>query len=57
MPEYINDDQFLDLVKQRLVDNGQVEVDDTDKVTGNLEDIVFAVLDVYGQHGPVVFGD
>ncbi len=58
MSELITEDQFLDLIAERLADAPEVEFDgQTDKVTGNLSAIALIVLDVNSQHGPVLFGD
>ena len=58
MPEFIDEETFLNLVSDRLADTPGVDFDgQTDHVSGDLGAIAIAVLDVYSQHGPVMFGD
>lgn len=57
MPEYTDEETFLRLVIEQLKKSG-IEIDEeSGNVTGYLSDVVFAVLDTYSQHGPVMFGD
>lgn len=60
MPEFIDEEAFLKLVAERLNSGpgSGTRVDlDADTVEGSFGDVVLAVLDVYGEHGPVLFGD
>lgn len=56
MPEYTDEETFLRLVIEQLKKSG-IEIEESGNVTGYLSDVVFAVLDTYSQHGPVMFGD
>lgn len=59
MAEFMNAERFTKLVAERLTDEGVAVESESDgwTVKGDLEEIVYAVLDEYGQHGPVMFGD
>ncbi|GGN39027.1 hypothetical protein FHR83_006812 [Actinoplanes campanulatus] len=58
MSEFITEEQFLNLVADRLATQPNIEFDgQTDQITGNLADIAVIVLDVHSEHGPVLFGD
>jgi hypothetical protein len=58
MSGFITEDQFLDLISERLADQPDIDFDgQTDQVSGDLSTIALIVLDVHSQHGPVMFGD
>jgi hypothetical protein len=59
MPEFMDAERFTRLVAKRLADDGIPVEKESDgwTVNGDLEEILFVVLDEYGQHGPVMFGD
>lgn len=59
MAEFMNAERFTKLVANRLEREGISVEKQSDgwTVKGDLEEIVYAVLDEYGQHGPVMFGD
>ncbi|WP_157410816.1 hypothetical protein [Actinoplanes rectilineatus] len=58
MGEYITEDQFLNLLVERLHGTPGIELDaQTDHVAGNLADIAVLILAVHSEHGPVLFGD
>lgn len=57
MPEFMDEEQFAAIVAEALA-NTSTKVDvDNDTVEGSLSEVIFAVLDMYGRHGPVMFGD